>query len=74
MDEDFGNREWELPCVCGHQKTTHIFAPYMNIRGPNGEDSHCSACYATRYLKCVHKFVVDNLSLIEQVARARGLV
>jgi hypothetical protein len=72
--EDYGRRDWELPCVCRHLKKEHEFRWYKVLKGTNGEDSYCQECFNTRYFKPVHKFKLDNLAYVEQVARAKGLV
>lgn len=74
MSEDCGIRDWEQPCVCGHLKKEHDFEPYEMIKGIDGEDSFCWGCQRQNFLKRIHKFIVDNLALVEQVARARKLV
>jgi hypothetical protein len=67
MTEDYGRRDWELPCVCGHLKERHI-------------NRSCLACWDTqemfsiRLQKARHLFKLDNLAYVEQVARAKGLV
>lgn len=69
--EDYGNRDWELPCVCGHLKRLHrddIF---------NGWCIDCRKQYSLLGIagvKHLHKFQLDNLALVEQIARARELI
>lgn len=66
----------DIPCRCGHRKEVHDFEPYTYFKGIHGEDSFCSFCYRirSRFGQHVHKYVPDNLILIEQLAKQRGLI
>jgi hypothetical protein len=65
--EDYGNRDWELPCICGHMKWHHY------TKEPVWNFSSCRTWTGREHCMC-QKFKLDNLALVEQVARARRLV
>jgi hypothetical protein len=71
--EDYGRRDWELPCVCGHLKKEHNFEPY-EVLGPEYSNyAYCNYCIRFKAER-VHPFKLDNLTYVEQVARAKGLI
>jgi hypothetical protein len=65
--EDYGRRDWELPCVCGHNKIEHR-------KGHESGRCICLKCYYRGLPQQYHTFKLDNLAYVEQVARAKGLV
>lgn len=74
MSEDFGRRDWELPCICGHLKYEHNFKPYTLWYKDLAYCFRCRDHGKPLERTNIHKFKLDNLSYVEQVARARGLV
>jgi hypothetical protein len=50
-----------------------MFEPYELIKGIYGEDSYCFGC-AFKGNKRIHNFKLDNLRLIEEIAKEKGLV
>lgn len=68
-DFSFKRSDLELPCVCGHSRVIHL----SDISLCNGIiEKHHNGTY---YQNCpCDGFKLDNLTLVEQVARARGLV
>jgi hypothetical protein len=68
MNEDYGRRDWELPCICGHLKDKHKNPHSLN---DTSLIRHCVECWPLGFR---HKFQLDNLSYIEDLAKERGLV
>lgn len=69
-----GSRDWELPCVCGHLKDKHNFEPYEVLGYKYSGMAYCESCYRKPNNAHIHFFKLDNLALVEQVARAKGLL
>jgi hypothetical protein len=66
--------------ICGHPRRSHS-------RRPSKLDFHCEKCYnnllevapvqgirSGELMACFHEFKLDNLKLIEDLAKAKGLV
>jgi hypothetical protein len=61
-----------LRCVCGHLKKQHTPNALPHYYS---SDSFCSECaYREIEDKAWHNFQLDNLSLVEEVARKRKLI
>lgn len=60
-------------CICGHDKISH------NINGDEIDPdpdlfNYCGLCRFYGILRASHRFKLDNLSYIEQLAKERKLV
>jgi len=68
-------------CVCGHRLRKHLGRPSPKL------DFHCKECYDNllkvapirgvrrgELMACLHEFKLDNLKLIEDLAKERNLI
>jgi hypothetical protein len=63
MQPDFQDK-----CLCGHRSYNH----YLGFHGPYCQG--CSVWGTSAYNNYRHEFKLDNLALIEKLAKERGLV
>ena len=65
-------------CICGHEKTNHNNFDRKSLNGVTlVPRNHCSGCYIERYerdFNICEQFKLDNLKLIENLAKERNLV
>lgn len=60
-------------CVCGHQELSHA----LNIINPSNVQMWCRGCWfdnADGGVSNYHDFKLDNLKLIEDLAKEKGLI
>lgn len=61
--------DFEFPCICKHEKGVHL-------RSKDGAMNYCAYCEREGFFKddrCI-KFQLDNLQLIEDLAKEQDLV
>jgi len=53
-------------CMCGHGRERHLKWP------GSGKESWCALCGGTK--KSYHNFKLDNIKLIEDLAKEKGFI
>jgi hypothetical protein len=62
-------RDWEEPCVCGHKQKEHTM-----FTGIHNQCAKCTSRWHFGARSPWHEFKLDNLRLIEDLAKHKGLV
>lgn len=62
-------------CVCNHEESWHYYPPYISRTCNFRTEKHTEWMPGTYYQNCsCNNFTLDNLRLIEDLAKQRNLI